>query len=56
MTAFNLGAAYKDAGRLAEAIPLIEECHAAGKKHPELYFVPFSSPDGAGNRLTVLGS
>jgi tetratricopeptide (TPR) repeat protein len=35
----NLGVNYRDAGRLDEALPLLEEAHAAGKKHPELRWV-----------------
>ncbi len=30
---------YKDAGRLTEAIPLLEEAYQAAKKHPTLRWV-----------------
>jgi eukaryotic-like serine/threonine-protein kinase len=36
VTIGNLGAAYKDAGRLAEAIPLLEESYRAAGKYREL--------------------
>ena len=32
----NLGVNYKDAGRLKEAIPLLEEAYRAARKYPEL--------------------
>ena len=35
----NLGVNYKDAGRLKEAIPLLEEAHRAAKRFPMLRFV-----------------
>jgi predicted Zn-dependent protease len=35
-TVGNLGVNYKDAGRLQEAIPLLEEANRAAKKYPEL--------------------
>jgi eukaryotic-like serine/threonine-protein kinase len=35
----NLGVSYRDAGRLAEAIPLLEEAYHASKKHPGLGWV-----------------
>jgi tetratricopeptide (TPR) repeat protein len=35
----NLGVNYKDAGRLKEAIPLLEEAHRAARKHPMLGWV-----------------
>ena len=35
----NLGVNYKDAGRLKEAIPLLEEANRAAKKHPTLTWV-----------------
>jgi tetratricopeptide (TPR) repeat protein len=35
----NLGVNYKDAGRLKEAIALLEEAHRAAQKHPELAWV-----------------
>jgi tetratricopeptide (TPR) repeat protein len=38
-TRANLGVNYKDAGRLAEAIPLLEEAHRASQKHPTLRWV-----------------
>jgi tetratricopeptide (TPR) repeat protein len=34
--AANLGINYKDAGRLTEALPLLEESYRAGKKNPKL--------------------
>ena len=36
MTVANLGVNYKDAGRLKEAIPLLEEAHQAAKRFPTL--------------------
>ena len=39
MTAANLGVNYKDAGRLVEALPLVEEAFRAAKKFPRLRFV-----------------
>ena len=39
ITVANLGVNYKDAGRLAEAIPLLEEAYQAAKKHPTLGWV-----------------
>ena len=38
-TVANLGVNYKDAGRFAEAIPLLEEAHRAAKKYPSLRWV-----------------
>jgi tetratricopeptide (TPR) repeat protein len=35
----NLGVNYRDAGRLKDAIPLLEEAHRAAKKYPELRWV-----------------
>ena len=35
MTVANLGVNYKDAGRLKEAIPLLEEAHQAAKTIPD---------------------
>ena len=35
----NLGVNYKDAGRLKEAIPLLEEAHQAAKRFPTLRWV-----------------
>jgi hypothetical protein len=35
----NLGVNYKDAGRLKEAVALLEEAHRAVKKHPKLAWV-----------------
>ena len=39
ITVANLGVNYKDAGRLAEAIPLLEEAYQAVKNHPTLRWV-----------------
>src|SRR5262249_23934612 len=39
MTVANLGVNYKDAGRLAEALPLLEEAYRAAKEHPTLRWV-----------------
>ena len=39
MTVANLGVNYKDAGRLKEAIPLLEEAHQAAKRFPTLRWV-----------------
>jgi tetratricopeptide (TPR) repeat protein len=36
VTVANLGGAYKDAGRLKEALPLLEEAYRAAKKYPHL--------------------
>jgi WD40 repeat protein len=38
-TVANLGVNHKDAGRLKEAILLLEEAHRAAKKHPDLAWV-----------------
>jgi tetratricopeptide (TPR) repeat protein len=38
-TAANLGVNYKDAGRLKEAIPLLEEACRASRKYPQLRWV-----------------
>ena len=35
----NLGVNYKDAGRLAEALPLLEEASRAARKYPSLRFI-----------------
>ena len=35
----NLGVNYKDAGRVAEAIPLLEEAYMASKREPSIAFV-----------------
>jgi serine/threonine protein kinase len=44
-TIANLGVNYRDAGRLAEAIPLLEEAYRKGKSYPNLSF--------AGNELAA---
>ena len=36
MTKANLGVNYRDAGRLAEALPLLEEANRAVRKYPTL--------------------
>ena len=38
-TVANLGVNYMDAGRLKEAIPLLEEAHQAAKRFPTLRWV-----------------
>ena len=45
-TAANLGVNYKDAGRLAEALPLLEEGYRAAKKYPSLRWVGAQLLDG----------
>jgi eukaryotic-like serine/threonine-protein kinase len=39
VTVAHLGVNYKDAGRLKEAIPLLEEAHRGAKKYPRLGWV-----------------
>ncbi len=39
MTIANLGVNYRDAGRLEEALPLLEEAHRKGKPHAQLAWV-----------------
>src|SRR5262249_24910937 len=38
-TVVSLGVNYRDAGRVAEAIPLLEEAFQASEKHPKLRWV-----------------
>jgi eukaryotic-like serine/threonine-protein kinase len=46
ISVINLGVNYKDAGRLEEALPLLEEAHRAGRKSPALQWVGLALMDG----------
>jgi tetratricopeptide (TPR) repeat protein len=45
LTVANLGVNYQDAGRLQEAIPLLEEAHRAAQQYPNLRWVVQSLAD-----------